>query len=107
MGDCDQEIDITIRCLLCRGHVLYKDGDLTRFKAHLANQHGAFFDIDYLLASCFMEESQKLAVSKPIMESLNSENQLKQEIVETSDKPKIKKEQTSKAKTPKEKSGKK
>ena len=105
MGDCEQEIDnIAIRCFLCRGYVLYKDGDLERFKAHLANQHGAFFDIDYLLASCFMEDSQKLAVSKPIMESLNSENQVKQETVENSDKAKVKKEKTSKAKTPKDKS---
>ena len=105
MGDCEQEIDnIAIRCFLCRGYVLYKDGDLERFKAHLANQHGAFFDIDYLIASCFMEDSQKLAVSKPIMESLNSEIPVKQETVENSDKTKIKKEKTSKAKTPKDKS---
>merc|ERR1712173_549996 len=105
MGDCEQEIDnIAIRCFLCRGYVLYKEGDLARFKAHLANQHGAFFDIDYLIASCFMEDSQKLAVSKPIMESLNSEIPVKQETVENSDKTKIKKEKTSKAKTPKDKS---
>jgi len=108
MGDCEQEIDnMTIRCFLCRGYVLYKDGDLERFKAHLANQHGAFFDIDYLLASCFMEDSQKLDVSKPIMESLSSENQVKQETVENSDKAKVKKEKTSKVKTPKDKSTKK
>ena len=99
MGDCEQEIDnIAIRCFLCRGYVLYKEGDLARFKAHLANQHGAFFDIDYLLASCFMEDSQKLAVSKPIMESLNSEIPLKQEVVENSNKAKVKKEKKSKAK---------
>merc|ERR1711881_776936 len=104
MGDCEQEIaNITIRCFLCRGYVLYKDGDLERFKAHLANQHGAFFDIDYLIASCFMEDSQKLNVSMPIMESLNSENQVKQETVENSDKVKVKKEKT-KVKTPKDKS---
>ena len=104
MGDCEQEIDnITIRCFLCRGYVLYKDGDLERFKAHLANQHGAFFDIDYLIASCFMEDSAKLKVSMPIMESLSSENQVKQETVENSDKVKVKKEKT-KVKTPKDKS---
>merc|ERR1711874_127839 len=102
MGDCEQEIDnIAIRCFLCRGYVLYKEGDLARFKAHLANQHGAFFDIDYLLASCFMEDSQKLAISKPIMESLSSEIQVKQETVENSDKAKVKKEKASKVKTPK------
>ena len=49
----------TVRCLLCRGLILYKNGDNTRFTAHLANEHAAFFDINYLLASSFMDEKQK------------------------------------------------
>ena len=57
---------VTVRCLLCRGLVIYKSGDITRFTAHLANEHGAFFDIEYLLASCFMDEGQKEAIAHPI-----------------------------------------
>ena len=66
----------TVCCLLCRGLVIYKasnlgyllipifsysqDGDTTRFRAHMNNEHGAFFDLDYLLASCMMETEQKV-----------------------------------------------
>jgi len=56
----------TVCCLLCRGMVIYKDGDKTRFRAHMNNEHGAFFDIDYLLASCLLEKDQKEAVAKTV-----------------------------------------
>ena len=62
---------MTVRCLLCRGLVIYKNGDITRFTAHLANEHGAFFDIEYLLASCFMDEGQKETIANPIRASLS------------------------------------
>ena len=73
----------TVCCLLCRGLVIYKasilflgpeqypcncnttlqDGDKTRFRNHMNNEHGAFFDLDYLLASCMMETEQKVPCS--------------------------------------------
>jgi len=56
----------TVCCILCRGMVIYKDGDKSRFKNHMNNEHGAFFDIDYLLASCLMESGQKEAVAKTV-----------------------------------------
>lgn len=56
----------TVCCLLCRGMVIYKDGDKSRFKNHMNNEHGAFFDIDYLLASCLLEMDQKEAVAKTV-----------------------------------------
>jgi len=56
----------TVCCLLCRGMVIYKDGDKSRFKNHMNNEHGAFFDIDYLLASCLLESEQKEAVAKTV-----------------------------------------
>jgi len=59
----------TVCCLLCRGMVIYKDGDKSRFKAHMNNEHGAFFDIDYLLASCLLEKDQKEAVAKTVKSS--------------------------------------
>jgi len=108
MEDCDQEMaSITIRCLLCRGYVLYKDGDMKRFKAHLANQHGAFFDMEYLLASCFMDDTQKMSIAKPFVDSLksidneNEEAQELEEAQEVAEKPKAKKEKSSKVKSPK------
>jgi len=56
----------TVCCLLCRGMVIYKDGDKTRFRAHMNNEHGAFFDIDYLLASCLLEEDQKESIARTV-----------------------------------------
>eukprot|EP00092_Neocalanus_flemingeri_P007466 GFUD01008063.1.p1 GENE.GFUD01008063.1~~GFUD01008063.1.p1 ORF type:complete len:523 (-),score=119.97 GFUD01008063.1:42-1610(-) len=56
----------TVCCILCRGMVIYKDGDKSRFKNHMNNEHGAFFDIDYLLASCLLESDQKEAVAKTV-----------------------------------------
>jgi len=56
----------TVCCLLCRGLVIYKDGDKTRFRSHMNNEHGAFFDLDYLLASCMMETEQKETLSSTV-----------------------------------------
>jgi len=56
----------TVCCLLCRGLVIYKQGDSSRFKAHLNNEHGAFFDINYLLASCLMDAEQKEQVANTV-----------------------------------------
>ena len=56
----------TVCCILCRGKVIYKDGDKFRFKNHMNNEHGAFFEIDYLLASCLLENDQKAAVAKTV-----------------------------------------
>jgi len=69
MNDYDQQElgTMTVRCILCRGLVIYKDGDMTRFSSHLANEHGAFFDVEYLLASCFMDENQKRVIANPVL----------------------------------------
>ena len=91
----------TIRCFLCKGFVLYKDGDLSRFRAHLANQHGIFFDVEYLLASCFMDDNQKQAIAKPFLESLNREDSPTSNPEETGVKSTVKKERSSKVKSKK------
>merc|ERR1711973_187754 len=91
----------TIRCFLCKGFVLYKDGDLSRLRAHLANQHGIFFDVDYLLASCFMDDSQRQAIAKPYLESLNREVSPTSNPEETEVKSTGKKERSSKVKSKK------
>jgi len=66
----------TVCCILCRGMVIYKDGDKARFTAHMANEHGAFFDISYLLASSLMEDEQKAAVARVVEGSDANENEL-------------------------------
>jgi len=104
MEDLNEELaSFTIRCFLCKGFVLYKDGDLSRFRAHLANQHGVFFDVDYLLASCFMDDDQKQAIAKPVLESLKRENSSTSQQEDTEVKSVVKKEKSSKAKSKKQK----
>jgi len=56
----------TVCCLLCRGLVIYKHGDKSRFNSHMNNEHGAFFDIDYLLASSLMDVEQKAMVANTV-----------------------------------------
>jgi len=84
----EEVIPGTICCLLCRGLVIFKNGDKSRFKAHLNNEHGAFFDIDYLLASSLMDTDQKAQVANTVKvnetetgekESTNSEEASYQE----------------------------
>merc|ERR1711936_974714 len=98
MEDINQDLDgITIRCFLCKGYVPYKDGDSTRFKAHLANQHGAFFDFEYILASCFLDDSQKQSIAQPTLDSLKTEI-LPNGNDEPKENSKVKKEKASKSK---------
>jgi len=102
MEDLNEELaSFTIRCFLCKGFVLYKDGDLSRFRAHLANQHGVFFDVEYLLASCFMDDDQKQAIAQPVLESLKRENSPTSLQEDTQVKSVVKKEKSSKAKSKK------
>jgi len=102
MEDLNEELaSFTIRCFLCKGFVLYKDGDLSRFRAHLANQHGVFFDVEYLLASCFMDDDQKQAIAQPVLESLKRENSPTSHQEDTEVKSVAKKEKSSKAKSKK------
>ena len=57
----------TVRCLLCRGLVqLRNDGEqrigVEKFKAHMENERGAYFDLEFILAASFMDEEEKEAV---------------------------------------------
>ena len=52
----------TVCCLLCRGVFNYKDKDSTRFEEHMQSEHGAYFDIEFVLATCFMDQEEKDAV---------------------------------------------
>lgn len=62
----ENTIPETVNCLLCHGSVSYRDGDKLRFREHMRNEHGAFFDLDYLLASCLMEAGQKESLARTV-----------------------------------------
>ena len=52
----------TLSCLLCRREVMYRNKDTSNFNRHMEKEHGAYFDLDFLLATCFMDEDEKEAV---------------------------------------------
>ena len=56
----------TLTCILCRGVVQYKNNNKVRFVKHMENEHAAYFDLDFILATCFMDEDEKAAVKNVI-----------------------------------------
>jgi len=64
-----EDVGRTISCILCGGTIDYKNQDPTTFRNHMKDQHGAFHQIDYILASCFLskEELGKVA-RRPLVE---------------------------------------
>ena len=52
----------TVCCLLCRGMVAFRNGDPTRFNNHMEYEHQAYFDMEFLLAACMMNEEEREAV---------------------------------------------
>ena len=65
----------TVSCLLCRGAILFRDGDRSRFFAHMNNEHGAFFDLDYILASSLMDRTQKEVVIRNVLQTESHDTQ--------------------------------
>jgi len=64
-----EDVGRTLSCILCGGTIDYKNQDPTTFRNHMKDQHGAFHQIDYILASCFLskEELGKVA-RRPLVE---------------------------------------
>eukprot|EP00092_Neocalanus_flemingeri_P038497 GFUD01041908.1.p1 GENE.GFUD01041908.1~~GFUD01041908.1.p1 ORF type:complete len:319 (+),score=86.46 GFUD01041908.1:69-1025(+) len=52
----------TVCCILCRGVLGYKEKDSARFESHMQSEHGAYFDLEFVLAACLMDEEEKTAV---------------------------------------------
>jgi len=49
----------SVQCLLCRGAINLKAGDLGRFKSHLESVHDTLYDIDLVISLTFLEEGEK------------------------------------------------
>ena len=48
-----------VKCILCRGSVNLKSGDLSRFKIHLETVHDALYDMDLIISVAFLEDGEK------------------------------------------------
>eukprot|EP00092_Neocalanus_flemingeri_P021618 GFUD01023448.1.p1 GENE.GFUD01023448.1~~GFUD01023448.1.p1 ORF type:complete len:761 (+),score=210.60 GFUD01023448.1:49-2283(+) len=60
----------TVCCFMCKGMVIYKKGDKTRFNNHMNNEHGVVFEIDFLFATCKLNEEERVKVKDVIENEL-------------------------------------
>eukprot|EP00091_Calanus_sinicus_P025739 TRINITY_DN9992_c0_g1_i1.p1 TRINITY_DN9992_c0_g1~~TRINITY_DN9992_c0_g1_i1.p1 ORF type:complete len:181 (-),score=60.34 TRINITY_DN9992_c0_g1_i1:909-1451(-) len=68
----------SICCILCRGSILYFDETgITKFGRHMQFEHGAMHDLDFMMAACKMNESEK----KALVEVFNKKVESTEEIV--------------------------
>jgi len=58
----------TVFCLLCRGIVSYNKDDRKRFDDHMNIEHGAFYNLKFLLAGCLMNDEERNVVAEMIEE---------------------------------------
>lgn len=64
----------TVCCILCRGMIAYRNNDTTRFTNHMNYEHGAYFDMEFLLAACLMDEEERKAVRNVMELKYKSQN---------------------------------
>merc|ERR1712096_370786 len=69
----------TVCCILCRGVLNYKDKDSSRFESHMQSEHGAYFDLEFILAACLMDEDEKNAVRTVMTAKYEEANKCKEE----------------------------
>jgi len=62
----------TVFCILCNGIVSYKKGDRKRFEDHMNIEHGAFYNLDFILAGCLMSKDERQVIFELIDEKLKS-----------------------------------
>jgi len=70
----------TVCCILCRGMIAYRNNDTTRFSNHMNYEHGAYFDMEFLLAACLMDEEERKAVRNVMELKYKSQKKESQEI---------------------------
>jgi len=55
-----------LRCFLCKDQIPYNNNDKTDFTEHMNNEHLADFGIDFLLASCLMDQEERESIQDVI-----------------------------------------
>jgi len=70
----------TVCCILCRGMIAYRNNDTTRFTNHMNYEHGAYFDMEFLLAACLMDEEERKAVRNVMELKYKSQKKENQEV---------------------------
>jgi len=52
-----------VTCAFCKCEMVYKDGHIKRLIRHVKFEHGIIFNVKYIMASCFLAESEMDAVT--------------------------------------------
>ena len=60
----------TVCCFMCKGMIIYKKGDKSRFINHMNNEHGVVFELDFLFATCKLNENERIKVKDVIENEL-------------------------------------
>jgi len=57
----------SISCLLCKGAISVRAGNLDKFKAHVESNHDVFFEHDILIAINFLEDHEKEVIIEKVL----------------------------------------
>ena len=56
-----------ISCLLCKGAISVRSGNLDKFKVHVESAHDVFYDHDILIAINFLEAHEKEVIIAKVL----------------------------------------
>ena len=57
----------SITCLLCKGAVSIRSGNMDKFKVHVESDHDVFYDHDILIAINFLEAHEKEIIIEKVL----------------------------------------
>ena len=57
----------SINCLLCKGALSVRSGNLDKVKLHMVSDHGVFYDQDLLIAINFLEPHEKEVIVEKVV----------------------------------------
>ena len=62
-----------VTCAFCKCELVYSEGHLKRLIRHIKFEHGIIFNVKYIMASCFLTESEMDAVTDIVFKKNNLE----------------------------------
>jgi len=60
----------SVKCILCRGSINLKSGDLTKFKTHLETVHDSLYDMDLIMCVAFLEGDEIERLRESIVDTV-------------------------------------
>ena len=57
----------SVSCIMCKGAVSIRSGNLDKFKVHMESDHDVFYDHDILIAINFLEPHEKEIIIEKVL----------------------------------------